>query len=134
MIVGYSFHAGDLFHVGHLHQLLECRKHCDYLIVGILTDRAVASYKRWPVIPYPYRAAIYEALSCVDQVVPQDSRDPTDNLRTYKPDVLFHGDDWSDFPGKDYIESIGGKAVNTPYFHGLSTTSIIQTIMERYAD
>ena len=130
MVVGYTFHAGDLFHYGHLHQLLECRKHCDYLIVGILTDRAIASYKRQPITPYPYRAAIYEALSCVDQVVPQDSRDPTDNLRTYKPDVLFHGDDWSDFPGKDYIESIGGRAVNTPYFYGLSTTSIIRIIKE----
>jgi len=42
-IVGYTFHAGDLFHVGHLHQLLQCRKHCDYLIVGVLTDRAIAS-------------------------------------------------------------------------------------------
>lgn len=132
MKTGYSFHAGDLFHVGHLHQLLECRKHCDYLVVGVLTDEAIASYKRQPIIPYPYRAVIYEALSCVDRVVPQDSRDPTDNLRVYKPDVLFHGDDWPDVPGTEYIESIGGEVIQTPYFHDLSTTTIIQIIKERY--
>jgi len=45
-----------------------------------------------------------------------------------KPDILFHGDDWLDFPGKDYIESIGGQAIRTPYFYGISTLSIIEQI------
>ena len=130
-IIGYTFHAGDLFHVGHLHQLLECRKHCDTLIVGILTDQAIASYKRLPIIPYPWRAALYEALECVDVVMPQNSRDPTDNLKQVKPDILFHGDDWDDFPGKEWIEAHGGKAIQTPYFVGLSTTAIIQEIIHR---
>lgn len=127
-VIGYTFHAGDLFHVGHLHQLLQCRKHCDYLIVGVLTDRAIASYKKEPVIPYPWRARIYEALRCVDEVLPQNSRDPTDNLRLLQPDILFHGDDWEDFPGKEYMESIEAVAIQTPYFHGISTSSIIEQI------
>lgn len=131
MVVGYTFHAGDLFHYGHLHQLLESRKHCDYLIVGILTDQAVASYKHWPIIPFLWRIAIYDALECVDQVVPQNSRDPTENLKLLAPDVLFHGDDWPDIPGREYIESIGGRVIVTPYFHGLSTTKIIKTVLER---
>jgi phosphoenolpyruvate phosphomutase len=131
VIVGYTFHVGDLFHVGHLHQLRECRKHCDFLVVGVLTDQAVASYKRLPLIPYPWRATLYEALECVDVVMPQNSRDPTANLKMVKPDVLFHGDDWADFPGQEYIESIGGQAVQTPYFWGISTTQIIETIRER---
>jgi len=131
MITGYSFHAGDLFHVGHLHQLLECRKHCDFLIVGLLTDQAIASYKRLPIIPYPFRAAVYEALSCVDVVVPQDSRDPTDNLKNLKPDVLFHGDDWDDVPGSEWIRARGGKVVKTPYFHGMSSSRIIEVVKER---
>lgn len=129
-VVGYTFHAGDLFHVGHLHQLMECREYCDYLIVGVLTDRAIASYKREPIIPFPWRARIYKALRCVDEVLPQNSRDPTDNLKLLQPDILFHGDDWGDFPGKEYIESIGGLAIQTPYFHGITTSSIIEQIRE----
>lgn len=132
MVVGYTFHCGDLFHYGHLRQLEACREHCEYLIVGILTDQAIASYKRLPIIPYPWRAAVYEALRCVDRVVPQDSRDPTENLKWLQPDVLFHGDDWEDFPGQDWIEAHGGKAIKTPYFHPLSTTRIIETILGAY--
>lgn len=128
--VGYTFHAGDLFHVGHLWQLQQSFRQCDFLIVGVLTDRALASYKRTPFMPYAWRAAIYEELRCVGKVVPQNSRDPTDNLKTYRPDVLFHGDDWDDFPGKEWMEAHGKEAVMTPYFHGISTTAIIEAIKE----
>jgi len=130
MTIGYTFHAGDLFHYGHLQQLLRCREHCDYLIVGILTDQAIASYKKPPIVPYPWRAAIYAALRCVDEVVPQDSRDPTDNLKNLEPDVLFHGDDWENIPGSEWMEAHGGKMIKTPYFHGLSTSKIRELVTE----
>jgi bifunctional ADP-heptose synthase (sugar kinase/adenylyltransferase) len=125
-IIGYSYHAGDLFHVGQLYQLLECHKHCDKLIVGLLTDQAIASYKRLPVIPYPWREAIYKELRCVDRVVPQDSRDPTENLKNLKPDVLFHGDDWTEIPGSEWMKANGKKVIVTSYFYGISTSSIIE--------
>ena len=128
MITGYSFHGGDLFHQGHLHQLLECRKHCDHLTVGVLTDKALASYKQGPIIPYEQRAAIYMALSCVDAVWAQDSRDPTENLKILKPDVLFHGDDWSYIPGSDWMAANGGRTIKTPYCQDVSTTAIVEKI------
>lgn len=129
-VVGYTFHAGDLFHVGHLHQLQESRKHCDVLIVGLLTDQAIASYKRLPIIPYPWRREIYEALFCVTEVVPQDSHDPTDNLKNLTPDILFHGDDWLAIPGREWMEANGKKVIVTPYFYGISTSSIIERCKE----
>jgi len=136
-VVGYSFHAGDLFHIGHLMQLSFCRDYCDYLIVGLLTDQAIASYKRMPVIPYPQREEIYLALRWVDRVVAQDSRDPTDTLknlieRGQHIDVLFHGNDWTaGIPGREYIERMGGALVITPYWHGQTTSEIIRRIRER---
>ena len=128
MIVGYTFHGGDLFHYGHLRHLQTCKKYCDHLIVGVLTDRALESYKRKPIISYPWRVAIYEAIACVDEVVAQNSRDPTDNLKNLKPDVLFHGDDWSDFPGEEWMLANDKQVIRTPYFHGLSTSTIIEQI------
>lgn len=130
MIRGYTFHVGDLFHVGHLHQLEECRKHCEYLIVGVLTDQAVSGYKRSPIIPCSWRVEIYKALKCVDEVVIQDSRDPTTNLKRLKPDILFHGDDWLDIPGREWMESIGKCVIATPYFQGISTSDIIRRIQD----
>lgn len=123
---GYTFHGGDLFHIGHLKQLLACSRFCQRLTVGLLTDQAIASYKRLPIIPYPYREAIYRQLRCVDEVVPQDSRDPTANLKNLRPDVLFHGDDWDDIPGTEWMKQNGGEVIITPYFHGISTSSIIE--------
>lgn len=131
VIVGYAFHAGDLFHVGHLYQLQESKKYCDYLVVGILTDRAIAAYKREPIIPYPWRAAIYEALSIVDEVMPQNDRDPTANLKVVRPDILFHGDDWDDVPGSEWMESQGLQIIKTKYFAPITTTQIIEAILER---
>jgi len=129
--VGYTFHAGDLFHVGHLNQLRECKEHCGFLVVGVLTDQAITAYKRLPIIPYAWRADIYVAIKFVDLVVPQANRDPTDNLKMLNPDVLFHGDDCAQIPGRAYMKSIGGKVVLTPYFHGISTSSIMCEIIKR---
>ena len=131
VIVGYTFHGGDLFHVGHLHQLKECKKYCGRLIVGLLSDEALASYKRWPVIPYEQRAKIYRAIKFVDAVIKQNSRDPTKNLMKIKPDILFHGDDWPEIPGKKWIEAHGGQLITTPYFEGVTTSDIIRRIKER---
>jgi len=132
-ITGYTFHAGDLFHVGHLMQLRASAVKCDYLIVGVLTDQAIASYKRMPIIPYQWRAVIYRDLKMVDRVVVQDSRDPTANLKWLRPDVLFHGDDWGEVPGEQWMIDNGGKVIKTPYFHPLSTSDIIQRCYEARA-
>lgn len=131
-VVGYSFHAGDLFHPGHLHQLEQCVPHCDFLIVGLLTNEAIASYKREPIVPLKWRIKIYEALRMVDLVVVQPGRDPTPVLEILQPDVLFHGDDWIEIPGKEWMESRGKKCVATPYKYGWKcTTEIIQAILDR---
>lgn len=135
-IIGYSFVVGDLLHVGHLQCLELCKTQCDYLIVGVLTDKAVESYKRKPVIPFKERLRLVEALECVDFAVKQPSRDPTSTLKRltkqgYKVSLLMHADDWNEIPGEKYIKSIGGHLVCTPYFWDLpTTTGIIEKIRE----
>lgn len=142
MIVGYSFFSGDLFHVGHLYQLEENKKHCDYLIAGLLTDEAIASYKRKPIIPLEDRVRIFRALKIVDLVVVQHKRNPTPTLRDLhhlgiKVDVLMHADDWSIetdtdmLEAKEWMERHGGELVQPPYWHeGPTTTKIINQVKE----
>lgn len=135
MKVGYAFVVGDLFHVGILRFLKMAKGMSDFLIVGVLTDQAAVSYKRVPIIPFDERVDIIESLRCVDMVVTQDSRDPTGTLKRlredgWKVDLLFHGDDWPEIPGSDYIQLTGGKLVRIPYYGGQSTTRIIERIRE----
>jgi len=62
--------------------------------------------------------------------VQQNSRDPTDNLQIFRPDVLFHGDDWGKIPGSQFMNELGGKVIKTPYFEGISATDIIDLVKE----
>ncbi len=128
----YAYVVGDLFHVGHLRALQQAKALGDYLIVGVLTDKATWAYKRLPVIPFAQRVEIITALSIVDEVVQQDDVDPTENLKKYKPDVLVHGDDWGeDFPGAKYMRKKKKEVVSTRYCNDQSTSNIISSIRVR---
>jgi len=129
MIKVYAYVVGDLLHFGHLKALQQAKALGDYLIVGVLTDEAVKTYKRWPIIPFEERLELVANLKCVDEVVRQDTLDPTENLKKLDVDIVVHGDDWDeDFPGAAYMRSIGKKAIRTAYYKGQSTTDIIERI------
>ncbi len=87
--------SADILHHGHINLI---KKASEYgkLIVGVLTDEAVATYKRFPVIEFEERKFIIENISGVSEVVPQNTLDYADNLKKYKPDYVFHGDDWKE--------------------------------------
>ncbi len=132
MIRVYAFVVGDLLHIGHLKALQQAKTLGDYLIVGVLTDDAVKTYKRTPVIPFEERIELIANLKCVDMAIRQETLDPTDNLKRLQPDIVVHGNDWDEnFPGAEYMRSIGKRAVRTKYYGEKSTTKIIKTIKER---
>jgi len=125
----YAYVSGDLLHAGHLSLLGKAKSLGDWLIVGVITDKGVAAYKRKPVIPFEERIKLIGSLKCVDRVIKQESVDPTENLKKLDIDILVHGDDWpKDYPGSAYIRSIGKKAVRVPYYPHQSTSKIISQI------
>ncbi|HUW45201.1 MAG TPA: adenylyltransferase/cytidyltransferase family protein [Dehalococcoidia bacterium] len=142
--VGYAFMVADLLHYGHLHFLRECRKDCDFLIVGVYVDELVASYKRRPIIPFGERIELVKELRVVDLVVPVRDRDCTPALKKlveegWKVEFLFHGDDWSpDDPdlkkSREYIESVGGRLIQPRYYEERTTTGIIKEIVRRHME
>ena len=132
MIKVYAYVVGDLLHRGHRQALRQAKALGDYLIVGVLTDEAVEAYKRKPIIPLDERLEGIEELPYVDEVIVQHSLDPTENLKKLDVDIVVHGDDWSeDFPGADYMRSIGKQAIRTKYYPHQSTTKIIKKIQEQ---
>ena len=85
--------SADIIHHGHLNIIKEAKK-LGRVIVGLLTDEAIASYKRLPLIPYNQREIIIQNIKGVDEVVPQETLDYVPNLRKINPDYVVHGDDW----------------------------------------
>src|SRR5262245_58373374 len=85
--------SADLIHPGHLNVINQAAQ-LGSVIVGLLTDEAIASYKRLPYLSFDQRRQIVESLKCVDDVVEQRTLDYTENLKRYKPDFVVHGDDW----------------------------------------
>ena len=89
----YTAFSIDLLHEGHINILKKAAKY-GKVIVGLLTDKAIASYKRLPHFTYEKRKYILENLKYVSEVIPQETLDYSKNLKKIKPDYVIHGDDW----------------------------------------
>lgn len=128
--------SADIIHPGHLNIINEASK-LGKVTVGILTDKAIASYKRLPYLSFDQRKLIVESLKGVFDAIPQDTLDYVPNLEKLKPDFVVHGDDWKEGVQKEtrqrVIEAIakwGGKLVEIKYTPGISSTLLNERIKE----
>jgi phosphoenolpyruvate phosphomutase / 2-hydroxyethylphosphonate cytidylyltransferase len=126
----------DMVHHGHLNIIEKARELGD-VIIGLLTDKAVASYKRMPFFTYEERKRIIENIKGVKEVVPQTTADYTENLRKLRPDYVIHGDDWKEGIQKQVRERVievlkewGGELVEVPYTKGISSTKLNDALKE----
>ena len=127
--------VADIIHKGHINLLNEASKY-GKVIVGLLTDEAIESYKRKPVINYENRYIVISNLKMVDEVIKQESKYWSDNIIKINPDYVIHGDDWKsgnmNSIKNDVIKTlseIGGELIEVPYTKGISTTDIIGRIL-----
>jgi len=124
----YVAMSADLIHHGHLNIIKEARK-LGEVIVGLLTDEAIASYKRLPYLSYEQRKIIVENMKGVKRVIPQYTLDYVPNLIKLKPNYVIHGDDWRTGIQKETRERViktlkkwSGKLIEIPYTKGISST------------
>lgn len=117
----YMCFSTDIIHGGHISIIKKAQK-LGRLIIGVLSDEAVVSYKRMPIVPASERKLMFENISGVYKVVEQNSLSYKENLEKYKPAIVVHGDDWcSGFqkPIRDEVvstlASYGGKLIEYPY-------------------
>ncbi|MFT5276143.1 MAG: phosphoenolpyruvate mutase [Arenicella sp.] len=122
--------SADILHPGHINLLNEAEKYGE-VTVGLLTDAAIASYKRLPYLTYEQRAAVVESIRSVSQVLPQETLSYVENLRQIKPDFVVHGDDWLQGvqakTRNEVLETLaewGGELVEVAYTQGISSTQI----------
>ena len=132
----YVAMSADIIHPGHLNIIREAAQ-LGEVTVGVLTDAAIASYKRLPYMSYEQRAAVVAALKGVVQVIPQEQLDYIPNLRKLKPDFVVHGTDWREgVQAKtrqgviDVLAEWGGRLVEPEYTPGISSTLLNKAIRE----
>jgi len=122
--------AVDVIHPGHIN-VISRAKELGSVTVGLLTDSAIASYKKLPFMSFDQRLRVVESIKGVDEVVAQKTWDYTANLRLLKPDFVVHGDDWVTGVQagirKRVIEVLtewGGKLIEVPYTPGIISTQL----------
>lgn len=128
--------SADLLHPGHTNIIKEASK-LGEVTVGVLTDKAIASYKRLPFMTYEQRKEVVENIKGVSKAIPQDTLDYRDNLDLVKPDIVVHGDDWKEGVQIktrqqviDKLNEWGGKLIEVPYTKGISSTQLNNSLAE----
>ena len=123
--------TADSIHHGHMKLFETARKYGD-IIIGLLSDKAVAEHKRIPYLNFEQRKKILINFKGVKSVIEQNEWDYSKNIKSLKPDFLVHGDDWktghmSEIRRKvlKIMKSYGGKLIEIPYTKGVSSSALI---------
>ncbi len=128
----------DLLHVGHVKYLQKARQLGDLLVLGLNSDASIRRLKgdKRPLLDESERAQILAALGCVDYLVVFEEDTPLELLQSIRPDVLVKGGDYQveEVVGKELVESYGGRVELIQFVEDKSTTNIVETIIQRYAD
>ena len=126
----YIAMSADVIHSGHINVIEEGAKYGD-VIIGLLTDEAIATYKRLPILDYETREKIFKNIKNVSKVVKQSTLDYTENLRNLKPNYVVHGDDWKEGVQAlirekviEVLKEWGGELIEVPYTKGISSTDL----------
>ena len=126
----------DIIHEGHINILKTASKYGD-VVVGLLTDDAIASYKNIPHLDFKRRKIIVQNIKYVKKVIPQYTLSYVPNLNLLKPDFVVHGDDWKNGVQKqtrvDVIKTLkkwSGKLIEPKYTKNISSTIIKNKILE----
>ena len=126
----------DLLHQGHLN-IIRVARELGEITIGLMTDEAMASYKRLPYLSYEQRKTIVENIKGVREVIPQTTLDYVANVRRLRPRYFVHGDDWRTGVQREarqrVIEALkewGGEVVEPAYTPGISSTRLNAALRE----
>lgn len=117
----YMCFSTEYIHTGHI-AIIKKAKRLGRLTIGVLSDEAVASFRRFPLMPFDERKALVANIAGVENVVEQKTLSYAQNLRALKPYYVVHGDDWVNGFQKpvrqeviDVLKEYGGHLVEYPY-------------------
>ncbi len=126
--------TADVMHPGLINVITEGAKYGD-VVIGLLTDKAIAEYKRLPYLNYEQRKAVVENIKGVVEVVSQEDWNYAPNLLKYKPNFMIHGDDWNSSSQKQFrdlafeaMATVGGVVIEIPYTKEINSSEFVESI------
>ena len=132
----YVAMSANLIHPGHINIIVQAAK-LGSVIIGLLPDKAIASYNRLPLMSFDQRRTVIEHIKGVDKVVAQETHDYSENLIEIRPDFVVHGDDWTTGVQKnvrskviDILKNWDGELIELPYTAGISSGQLKESIRE----
>ena len=132
----YVAFSAEFLHSGHI-KILKKASSLGEVIVGVLTDEAISSFKTIPLINYEQRLLLFENLKYVNKVIPQKTLDYRPNLRKIKPNYVVHGDDWKKGILKSTRQQVvnelkkwSGKLIEPKYTKNISSSEIRDQIYQ----
>lgn len=136
--IGLTNGAFDILHSGHVSYLEGAKKNCDVLVVSVNTDSSVKEYKGddRPIVPEVERATVIAALESVDFVTYHSERRMRAALEAIKPKYYIKAGDYkvTDLTSRDVLQQWGGEVMLIPLVEGLSTTNVIQKVLDVYGN
>ena len=103
--IGFTCSCFDLLHAGHILMLKDCKKQCDYLVVGLQIDPTLdRPEKNKPIQSLQERKIQLEAIKYIDKIIIYETENDLYNLvYNMMPDVRILGTDYTDkyFTGID---------------------------------
>ena len=128
--------SADILHDGHINILKIANTYGD-VTVGLLTDKAIATYKNIPYLDFKRRKVVLQNIKYVKKVIPQKTLDYVENLNLVKPDFVIHGDDWKTGIQKKSRDRViktlkkwSGRLIEPKYTKNISSTIIKNKILE----
>lgn len=125
--IGYTTGVFDMFHIGHLNILKRAKEQCEYLIVGVTTDKLCFERKqKYPIIPENERVEIVESIRFVDKVILQNDMNKFKAVKENSCEAVFVGSDWKNTPSwieyeKEFAQ-IGCTVVYLDHTEGISSS------------
>ncbi|HEC1775812.1 phosphoenolpyruvate mutase [Campylobacter sp. RKI_CA19_01128] len=134
--VVYIAMSADLIHPGHINIMKIAKEYSNKIdgrvVLGLLTDEAIASYKRLPYMNFEQRKVVIESMEFIDEVIPQTTLSYRDNIIKLKPRYVIHGTDWLEGPQKNERDNVikllkelnCGELIEPEYTKGISSTQL----------
>ncbi|MFC2637836.1 MAG: phosphoenolpyruvate mutase [Mitsuokella sp.] len=133
----YACFCTDIIHDGHRNILREAKKY-GRVVAGVLCDREMVRYNRFPTVSLEDRIAMLEAEPDVDEAIVQDTIFYDRIVETLHPDFIVHGDNWRGGPESairqnvlDALHKSGGELIEVPYTFNPSIKKIDERVREK---
>ncbi len=136
MNISYSFGIVDLLHVGHIKAFEEAKKNSDLHIFGLIKDDSIIEWFGQLLETYEERYQTLKSLNLIDEIIPQETFDPTNNLKKIHEKypqaqiTLYRGSHWKILPTDEFLKSVNCKIVIIPYYKKLSPENIYRRLKE----